>query len=56
MLSQVWRGEVEQHWSHGLHSIGAMAYIALEPWLTFGWNGLLAVLRQDGVDVVGIGR
>ena len=29
---------------------------ALGLWLAFGWYGLLAVLRQGGVDLVGIGR
>ena len=45
---------------HGVHHVvpggeGGEGGAALRLWLACGWNGLLAVLRQGGVDVVGIG-
>ena len=36
--------------------VGRGGRTALELWLEFERNGLLAVLRQDGVDAMGIGR
>ena len=43
------------HHGYGVHHAGGGG-AALGLWLAFGRNGLLVVLGQDGVDVVGIGR